>query len=105
MLGCLREKDHLRLDRRSRRPGGGRVLPDDGDGIHAGPPGAPRRPAPLDARLTVPGDAFERRGDAGWLAPETAAPFPFKELIYSWQVRLPRDQYSSGASFSRSTMS
>ncbi len=52
----------------------------------------PARPAPLDARLTVPGDVFERRGNAEWLSPESAAPFPFEELIYSWQIRLPEKE-------------
>jgi hypothetical protein len=47
---------------------------------------------PLDARHTIAADSFTKSADGEWLSPEVAAPFAFDELIYSWNLRLPKGQ-------------
>ena len=47
---------------------------------------------PLDARHTIGAESFTKSGAGEWLSPEVTAPFAFDELIYSWNLRLPKGQ-------------
>ena len=52
----------------------------------------PSTTRPVDARHTIPADTFTTAGEGQWLSPLVTAPFPFDELIYSWNMRLPAGQ-------------
>ena len=53
---------------------------------------APGAPKPIDWRHRIEAKALSRSGNGTWTSPRVKAAFPFNELIYYWNVRLPKDQ-------------
>ncbi|MGD0258722.1 MAG: C39 family peptidase [Verrucomicrobiota bacterium] len=48
--------------------------------------------APIDWRHRIEARELARSGKGAWTSPLVKAGFPFDELIYYWNVRLPRDE-------------
>lgn len=46
----------------------------------------------LDHRISVRAHTWRYHSQREWLSPTLRSPFPFDELIYSWKVRIPRDE-------------
>lgn len=46
---------------------------------------------PIDWRKQIAAESFEKIGKGEWVSPKIDTPFPFDELIYSWNIRL-KDQ-------------
>jgi hypothetical protein len=47
---------------------------------------------PIDARQVVTSESLSLSEEGAWVSPEARPPFPFDELIYSWNARLPEGQ-------------
>src|ERR1035441_9826539 len=47
---------------------------------------------PIDWRHRIEAAKLTRSGNGAWTSPIVKAAFPFNELIYYWNVRLPKDQ-------------
>lgn len=47
---------------------------------------------PIDWRKRIMAQAMKSAGAGTWVSPAVKPPFPFDELIYDWNVRLPRDE-------------
>src|ERR1035437_4588768 len=53
---------------------------------------APGAVKPIDWRHRIEAKALTRLGKGAWTSPLVKAAFPFDELIYYWNVRLPKDE-------------
>jgi hypothetical protein len=53
---------------------------------------APGTVKPIDWRHRIEAKALARSGKGSWTSPLVKAAFPFNELIYYWNVRLPKDE-------------
>ena len=53
---------------------------------------APGAVKPIDWRHRIEAKALTRSGKGAWTSPLVKAAFPFNELIYYWNVRLPKDE-------------
>jgi hypothetical protein len=53
---------------------------------------APGAVKPIDWRHRIEAKALARSGNGTWTSPLVKAAFPFNELIYYWNVRLPKDE-------------
>ena len=51
---------------------------------------APGAVKPIDWRHRIEAKALARSGKGAWTSPLVKAAFPFNELIYYWNVRLPK---------------
>ena len=57
--------------------------------VMAVPPGGAK---PIDWRHRIEAKSLTRSGKGAWTSPLVKAAFPFNELIYYWNVRLPKDE-------------
>ncbi|MCX7766097.1 MAG: hypothetical protein N2246_05260, partial [Candidatus Sumerlaeia bacterium] len=47
---------------------------------------------PIDWEINIPREEFRNTGSGEWLSPSIKPPFPFDELIYSWNAALPESE-------------
>ncbi len=48
--------------------------------------------APIDDRTTIAADSWKQMENGEWLSPVETPEFPFDELIYSWDIKIPEGE-------------